>query len=66
MDTMAVEVGIEVVAWIGMTVIVVVTDDSNVTLDSILPKVQGLDLLGLIPGRLPLLFSPCPLATSVF
>lgn len=33
----------EVVAWIGTTVIVVVTDDSNVTLDSILPKVQGLD-----------------------
>lgn len=43
MDTMAVAVGMEVVAWIGTTVIVVVTDDSNVTLDSILPKVQGLD-----------------------
>lgn len=66
MDMMGVEVGIEVVAWIGMTVIVVVTDDSNVTLNSILLKVQGLNLLGLIPGQPPLLFSPCPLSTSVF
>lgn len=55
MEMMAIEAGIEAIAWTGMTRIVVLLsvvtkDDSNVNTDPILPKMQSLDLRGLIPN----------------